>query len=584
MKLKRVTGALLATMVAASSLVGCGSSATDTSSTSSDAATGEASAADAGTKTGPNGEKLAADQVARGRYFDVITFDSAQVQDSESGSFFLATSEGLFRENNGELENAGCESYDVSEDGLEYTFHLRKNKWSDGKEVVASQYKDAVQRVLNPDLGCAYAFFTFPIKNAEKCYNGECSFDEVGIEAVDDYTLKMTLEAPEPYFVQKLSYTIFCPIRTDIIDQYGDTYGTDATQVLSCGPFQVKEYTANQSLVLEKNPNYWDADNVYLNEVDLQKVDETATQFQMFEAGEWDSVSAISDYLAKWDELANQGQCQLYTRTAPTTQYVEFNVGNNCPSGVVQNAKVRKAIAYALDNQAFLDSVYSGRYTPAYGFVPPIIVSGEKNFRDAVPEPVKEEYDEYVNNPEKLQALLHEGLKELGKDTDDLSTIHIQYLGYGETTIEKDAEQYFVQRLQDNLGVTVDLNIVGDFGLAQAAEKAGEFDIVDLVWGADYNDPMTFIDIFRTDGGSNYGKYSNPAYDGLLDQLATEQDNDKRIDLYKQAETLLLKDDVAIKPLMYRDMHYYISNRLQNLQFPVFGGLFDYRYAYIVEE
>lgn len=584
MKLKRVTGALLATMVAASSLVGCGSNATDTSSTSSDAATGEASAADAGAKTGPNGEKLAADQVVKGAYMEVITYDTAQVSDSESGAFFLATCEGLFRENNGELENAGCESYDVSEDGLEYTFHLRKNKWSDGVEVVASQYKDAVERLLTPDLACPYAFFGFSIKNGEKCYNGECGFDEVGVEAVDDYTLKFTLEKPEPYFVQKLAYTVFDPIRKDNIEKYGDTYGTDANQVLSCGPFKLKEYTQNQSMVFEKNPDYWDADNVYLNEIDLQKVDETATQFQLFEAGEWDFVGATGDYLTKWDELAKQGQCQLYEKTKPASQYMEFNTQDTCPSGVVQNVKVRKAIGYALDSQGFIDSIYSGRFQAAYGLVTPGIVVGDKEYRSAVAEPIKDEYEEYKDNPEKLQALLHEGLKELGKDTDDLSTIHIQFLGYGETTIEKDMEQYVVQRLQDNLGVTVDLNIVGDFGLADAAKRAGEFDIATQVWGADYNDPMTFLDLFITGGGNNDPKYSNPAYDAIFDQLATEQDNDKRMELYGQAENILVKDDAVIKPLLYRDYHSYFSNRLQGFQYPMFGGAYEYKYAYIVEE
>lgn len=582
MKLRKFTSMALASMLVASSLAGCGSSNDANNASSSDvAANGESTSAG---KKGPNGETLAEEQVAHGKQFSVITFDTAQVADSESGSFFAATCEGLFRENNGQLENAGCESYEVSEDGLEYTFHLRKNKWSDGVEVVASQYKDAVERLLTPDLGCAYAFFAFPIKNAERYYNGECSFDEVGVEVVDDYTIKYTLEAPEAYFIQKLAYTVFMPIRKDVIEQYGDTYGTDAMQVVSCGPFMVEEYTANQSTTFVKNPEYWDAENVYLDKVELQEIPETATQFQLFEAGDLDYIGGIGDYIQKWDALAEQGECQLYLDDDVSAQYIAFNTRENSPSGIMHNAKVRKAVAYALDSQSFIDSVYSGRYTAAYGIVTPNIKVGDKEYREEVVEPIKAEYEEYANNPEKLQALLHEGLKELGKDTDDLSTISIQFLGYGETTIEKDIEQYVVQRIQDNLGIKVELNIVGDFGLAQSAQLAGEFDFCLVGWGADYSDPMTFIDIFRTGGGNNYGAYSSEKYDQILETLLAEQDNDKRMALYAEAESLLIKEDAAIRPLLYRDKHAYINNRLHGFQYPVFGAAYEFRYAYIVEE
>ncbi|MDW2797357.1 peptide ABC transporter substrate-binding protein [Clostridium boliviensis] len=580
MKLRRFFSVLMAAGLVASSLAGCGGSA-GTSAGGDNADTQKT--AENG-KKGPNGETLAAEQVAHGMQFHVVTFDTAQAGDSESGSFFLATCEGLFRENKGVLENTGCEKYEISDDGLTYTFHLRKNKWSDGVEVVASQYKDAVERVLNVDLACPYAFFAFPIKNAENYYNGKCGFDEVGVEAVDDYTLKFTLEAPEPYFIDKLAYTMFDPIRVDNIEKYGDTYGTDAMQVLSCGPYMVQEYTASQSTVLVKNPEYWDAEHVYLDEIDLQQIDETATQFQLFEAGQLDFVPASGDYLKKWDEAASEGKCQLYIDKDVSTQYFAFNTQESCPSGLMQNAKIRKAVAYTFDSQTFIDSVYNSRYTAAYGLVTPNIKVGDKEYRSEVAEPIKEEYSEYANNPEKLKALFHEGLKELGKDTDDLSTITLQFLGYGETTIEKDIEQYVVQRIQDNLGVKVKLNIVGDFGLANAAQLAGEFDLCMLGWGADYNDPMTFIDIFRTGGGSNYGKYSSEKYDQILDQLATEQDNDKRMKLYGEAESILIRDDAAIKPLLYRDKHSYINNRFHNFQYPVFGGKYEFKYAYIVEE
>lgn len=581
MNLKKFTSVLMAATVMATCIVGCGS---DSSAANADAsANGDATATASGAKTGPNGEKLADEQIANSYIFNVITFDTAQVGDSESGSFFLATCEGLFRENNGELTNAGCESYEVSEDGLTYTFHLRKNKWSDGQEVVASQYVDAVERFLNPDLGCAYAFFGFPLKNGEKYYNGECSFEEVGVKAIDDYTLEYTLEKPEAFFAQKLSYTVYYPIRKDIIEQYGDTYGTDASQVLSCGPFMVEEWTQNQEATLVKNPDYWDAENVFLDEIHLQEVKERATMYQLFEAGQVDHVGGSGDYLEVWDAKAKNGECQLYQAVDVTSGYFGFNTQETCPSGVMQNAKVRKAISYAIDSQEFIDAVYPGRYTAATGIVPSTIKVGDKSFRDYAPEPVGDDYAEYKGNPEKLQELLHEGLKELGKDTDDLSTIKIQYLGYGETTTEKDIEQYIVQCLQDTLGVTVELHVVGDFGLAQSAQIAGEFDLCLLGWGADYNDPMTFIDIFRTDGGSNYGKYSSAAYDGILDQLATEQDNTKRAELYAQAEKMLIYEDAAIKPLYYRDKHTYINNRLQNFQQPLFGGVFEFKNAYVVD-
>lgn len=579
MKHKKIIGIVMATILSISGLTACSSSENQKSKENSDTIKEQ--------RVGPKGEKLAQEQVFNGLQLSVITFDVNKVSDGESGTILGATQEGLFRANivNGkeELEPAGCESWEVSENQKVYTFHLRKNKWNDGTEVIAKHYVDSIVRALTKENACSYAFFGFDILNGKKFYNGEVGVEQLGVKAFDDYTLEVTLEEPTPYFLSKLSYTIFYPIRLDVIEQIGDSYGTDYEKIPCNGPFLIESYVNQQSTVLVKNPNYWDKEHVYLEKVNLMAVPEFATQAQLFESKQLDHTGATKDYLKKWREEAKAGKFQMITREDPVVGYFGFNQGNNGPSGLMGNAKIRKAIGYAVNREEFLQTVYE-RLTPAYGFIPTSITCGDKPYREQVEEPIKREVEEYRNHPEKLQALFHEGLKELGKDVDDLSKITLQYVSYEGSSVIREIDEYFKQAIEKTLGVKVDVRIEGDFGLFYSAIDAMEYDFAQFVWAADYNDPMTFVDVFQSDSSNNHCFYKSEKYDALLDKLSGEKDQDKRLKLYQQLEELLLVEDAVISPIYYGDKNTFVHNNVKGLQLPMFGATMEYKRIYKVEE
>ncbi|EKY28601.1 peptide ABC transporter substrate-binding protein [Clostridium celatum] len=567
MKRKRLLGMLMASVLTLSIFAGCGNKTTNEGSADNNASQTQTSDSE---------------QVLNLIMLDPLTWDVNACYDSNSTTVLGAVYEGLVRISNDgtkdTIEPAGAESWETSEDGLVWTFKLRDNKWSDGEDVVAQHYVDSVIRLLNAESAFPYAFFGFDIKNGEAFYNGEATADEVGIKALDEKTLEITLENPVPYFLSKLSYTVFKPVRLDVIEAAGDAYATDYTKGVFNGPFVIEGYESGNYIKFAKNENYWDSENVKLETVNMTEIKEFATQAQLFEAKQLDVSGATNEYVEKWMKAAEEGQFQANISEAPSVFYIEFNQVNGGSTGLMSNQKVRQAIAYSLDREELTSELY-GRYTPAYGFVPGVINIGDDLYRDVVEEPMKAPSEKY-NTPEALQALLHEGLKELGKDTDDLSTIEITYLTYGDSELEKQRQEWWKQQIENNLGIKVNVQVEGDYALFTAAKNQNKHDILMSGWTADYNDPMTFLDMWVTGGSNNSVGYSSEEYDTLINSLKTENDEEKRKETYAKAEEVLLSD-MAIAPLFYRDNRSFKHNYVKDFQMPVFGPSYEFRWAHI---
>ena len=211
-----------------------------------------------------NSEKLDDEQVLNTIYFEVATLDANDCTDNQSSSILAAVQEGLTRvENDGtgdKLVPAGAESWETSEDGLTWTFHLRETNWSDGEPVIAQNYVDSFMRILNPNNGFAYAFLAYDIVGAEEYNTGSGSVDTVGVKAIDDQTLQFNLKYAVPYFLSKISYAVFHPIRLDVIEKLGDKYASEIKDTVYNGPFIIESWDNGNSMVLVKNDTYWDAD------------------------------------------------------------------------------------------------------------------------------------------------------------------------------------------------------------------------------------------------------------------------------------------------------------------------------------
>ena len=536
--------------------------------------------------TGGAGKNAAKDseQVLNTVYFDVATLDANDVTDNQSSSILNAVQEGLVRiENNGESDEivpAGAEKWETSEDGLTWTFHLRKMNWSDGEPVIAKHYVDSFQRILNPDNGFAYSFLAYDIEGAEEYNTGKGSLDAVGVKAVDDYTLEFKLKHPLPYFVSKVSYTTFHPIRLDVIEKLGDKYASEIKDTVYNGPFKIESWDNGNSMVLVKNDTYWDAENVYLEKINMTNIKEFATQAQLFESQELDISGAQTDYIEKWSEQAESGAFQKFTGEEPSVFYLYFNQTSKSANGILANAKIRRAIGLSIDRDVYTKDLV-GRFQSAYGLVPPAVNVGEDKYRDKVQEPLAADSKTYVNNKEKLQELFKEGLKELGLQTDDLSKYELTYLSQGESELQRQRSEWLAQQINGNLGIKINVETQGDWGVYLDIMDKMEYDFTLTGWGADYNDPMTFLDIWVSNGGNNHTGYASTEYDDLLKAVGNEADQEKVTEIYKELENKLIYEDAVISPVYYSDKYSFYQNYVKDIQFPSFGSVYEFKHAYI---
>ncbi|MDU2681726.1 MAG: peptide ABC transporter substrate-binding protein [Clostridium sp.] len=543
-------------------------------------------------KKGPeqseNGEsssvQMDSEQVLNTIYFEVATLDANDTTDNQSSSILNAVQEGLVRiENNGkgdEIVPAGAEKWEASEDGLTWTFHLRKMNWSDEEAVVAKHYVDSFQRILNPDNGFAYGFLAYDIEGAEEYNTGKGTVDAVGVKAVDDYTLEFKLKHPVPYFASKVSYTTFHPIRLDIIEKLGDKYASEIKDTVYNGPFKIESWDNGNSMVLVKNDTYWDADNVYLQKINMTKIQEFATQAQLFEAQELDITGAQTDYIEKWTERADAGEFQKLTGEDPGSFYLYFNQKSESANGILKNAKIRKAIGLSIDRDVYTKDLV-GRFQSAYGVVPTAINVGDEKYRDKVEGPLESDAKTYVNNKEKLQELFKEGLKELGLQTDDLSKYELTYLSQGSSELQKQRSEWLAQQVNGNLGIKINVETQGDWGVYLSIMDKLEYDFTMSGWSADYNDPMSFLDIWVSNGGNNHTGYADTEYDELLKSVYKETEQDKVTEIYKKLENKLVNEDAVISPVYYTDKYAFYQNYVKDIQFTSFGSVYEFKHAYI---
>ncbi|HIV13635.1 MAG TPA: peptide ABC transporter substrate-binding protein [Candidatus Pullilachnospira stercoravium] len=575
---KKILALLLTGVMAVSVFAGCGggdssSSTSEGSSAADDAATAEDSSS--GSTEGDT-QVLNIRTTSFGNNYDV--------QDMGWRWMMAACYSGLYRnvadEEGEHFVLDGAESVDVSEDGTVYTFHLRQDaKWSDGEPVTAHDYEYGWKRLLDPQYGYDYASFVFNIVGAEEYNSGSGSVDDVKAVALDDYTFEVTLKQADPTFEAKLVSTPLYPTREDIAEAAGDQWGKDWTLCVYNGPFCMTGLVEDNQMTWTKNEYYWDAENTHLDTINWYLVAEDSTAATMFDNGELDVLQTSGDYSRKYQSEAEAGNIQMITADYPGTVYLAFDHANGGSSGLMGNVKIRKALAYSINREEMIEAVY-GRYVPAYGFISPAITLDGESYREQVDEPMLAEYNEYAGDNEALQALFQEGLQELGMDT-DLSKVTVTYLSYG-STVEDDAfREYLQQTWQQNLGITVELNTVGDYSLFTAERDAGNFDVYYGGWYSDYNDPLDYLATMKTgDFPSVSGNYSSEEYDSLIDSLSGEGDNAKRLEIYSQAEQVLF-DDCALIPLYYSTKEYFVQNWVKDFRWSSFGASQEFYITYI---
>jgi oligopeptide transport system substrate-binding protein len=495
---------------------------------------------------------------------EIPSLDSALATDQVSFIVLNNVMEGLYRLGKDNKPVPGmAESYEVSQDGKVYTFKLRKDaKWSNGDPVTAHDFVFAWRRVLDPKTASEYAYIMYDIKNAEEVNQGKLPVDQLGVKALDDHTLQVELKNPVPYFISLTVFGSFMPQNEKFVKSQGDKYGLEANTTLYNGPFVLSEWKHEQGWTYKKNPNYWDKDNVKLETINVKIVKDSATAVNLYETKKVDRVGLTAEFVDKYKNDKN-----FHTELDPSIFWLRMNTKNE----LLKNVNARKAIAMAIDKEALVNTLLNNGTVPANYIVPKEFVKGPngKDFREENGDLVK-------YNVEEAKKLWEQAKQELGKDK-----FTIELLNY-DSDVAKKIGEYLKEQLEKNLpGLTVNIK-QQPFKQKLELESKMQYDLSYSGWGPDYQDPMTFIDLWVTNGPHNQTGWSNAEYDKLVKDAKTTllSDLQARWDAMLKAEKLLF-EEMPVAPLYQRGSAYLQREYVKDIISHPFGGDFSYKWAYI---
>lgn len=466
---------------------------------------------------------------------------------SFSSPYLTNLFEGLVTYNQaGELAPGLAESWDISEDGTTYTFHLRDGlKWSDGSDLDAYDFEYSFFRVLDPETAAQYvSMLTDYVVGAEAFYAGEADRDEVGVRAVDADTFEIVINAPAAQFLDVLSIWAFVPVQEETVEANGDKWTLSADTFVTNGPFAVGEIKAGESLTMVKNEHYWDADNVKLNSVTLRMIKDTSTALNAFLSGEVDGIRNIPT--ADFPTLKAEDD-RLYIINSYAASFYLFNT----QSAPFDDPKVRQALSMAVDRQSIIDNVLKSSDAPAFSPIPGGYVVDGTDYAAG--------RDTFGLAPEAQPEAAAELLAEAGyPNGEGFPEVDLYY--YTDPMVKLVTEA-MAQMLRDNLGITVNTP-TKEWKVYFDDIQAGNYQVAAMGWGADYFHPMTFFPIFKTGDPANNTGWSNADYDALVDDAMTELDPVKQIELLRSADDIVSSEHVIL-PTYYRSTSLMMSDNVQ---------------------
>lgn len=528
------------------------------------------------------------------------SIDPAINQTTDGATYISHAFEGLMKtDKSGKTVPGIAESYQVSADGLTYTFHLRKDaKWSDGKAVTAHDFVYSLQRVANPATASAYAYQLYYIKNASQINSqyvgsdgkpgkvkigsdgspvrnsqGNCQpdsggkyvsaksdgspvwLDDLGVKATDSHTLVITLTSPCTYFLQIAASPTLYPVRQDIVEKNPDKWTLSPDTYISDGPYIMKSWNHDSKIVFVKNPYYYDKKDIVSNEIDWMLMSDSNAVLAAYKSGKLDLAE---DYPT--DELAGlvkSGDAKINSLLA--VYYYVFN----CSKAPFNNPKVRQALTLAVDRSYLVKTVDKGGQTPAGAFVPFGVpdAADQTDFRKTGGS-----YLPTTTNKEtlaKAKRLLAEAGYPNGKG------FPITEIKFVTNEGNQKIAEFIQSEWKNNLGITVTLS--NEEGSVYLSDKAaGNYGIACNGFSGDYNDPMTFLDLYTSQSGNNDAGYSNTEYDRLIEQAKVTSNQKQRMATLHKAEKILMSD-LPVMPIYYYTDPDLISPNLQGEVHSIFG-------------
>lgn len=564
MKLKKVLALVLSAALVVSAFAGCGGNSSKTS-TESIAASESSAESTESTASGDSTPAASGDATAT---FTPKTVDAAKTISLNAGmeptglntltstysiefALFKHMYENLVTLDDDDNTAPGAaESWDYDEDTLTYTFHLRKDGvWTNGDPVTAKDFEFAWSQALNPEVASDYAYFLYFIKNAEKYFNGEVTWDEVGVKVVDDYTLEVTMEQPTPYALFLFSFGTLAPINQRFYEAVGaDLYSTEAQYFCTNGPFALTEWSHNDKIVMQKNDAWHGAADVEVEEIDWKIITDANAALSSFLAGDLDMVGLGTGELIK---QATAAGATIQSYTDGTAFYIYFN--NN--DQYLSNVNLRRALFNAIDEQKEIDTVWQNDNEPMTSFTAPgVSATDGTSFAGKVGELYAPSRDQ-----EKAKEYLATALSELGCTVDELSA-HLS-IDCGDSATSIAEASFYQEQWRQVLGIEVAVNSMITKQGSQN-RKTGNYVMSITGWGPDYNDPNTFLDLWVTDGGNNQTGFSNERYDELIDLAAKETDLEKRESYFIECEQIIA-DQLPIGPAFWRAPSYACSDKIK---------------------
>ena len=431
-----------------------------------------------------------------------------------------------------------AESWSVSEDGKEYIFNINKNaRWSNGEPVTANDFVWSWKRILTASLGSQYPDMLYYLVGAYEYHNGLTDdFGEVGVKAIDQKTLKVNLKNPTPFFLGLLSHYSTWPVHKETVLKYGDIDDrngewTRPGNFVCNGPFQLKSWELNNKIVVEKNPYYYDASIVKLNEIHYYPVSNVMTEDRMFRAGQLHLTSTLPSQ-----------KCPIYIEENPNlridpymgTYFYRINTNHEA----LKDVRVRKALAYSIDRELLVNKVTKCGQIPAYSFTPP----GSNGYEPKTQIPF---------DPELAKSLLEDAGYS---DENPFPKLEILF----NTNEDHRKIALAIQQMwQVNLGIEIEL-VNQDWKVYLNREMIGDFQISRAGWIGDYEDPNTFLDLMRPNRGNNKTGWENIEYDELVEKANTINNQSERYEMLYKAEEILI-DNMPIIPLYTYVRSYQLS-------------------------
>ncbi|MGF1931514.1 peptide ABC transporter substrate-binding protein [Enterococcus casseliflavus] len=499
--------------------------------------------------------------------------DLSLATDTISFSALNNVYEGLYRlDADSKPEPAGAaELAEVSEDGLTYKLKLREDaKWSNGEPVTAADYVYGWQRTVSAETGSEYAYLFAPVTNAEAITAGEKDASELGIKAVSDYELEITLTTPTPYFQYLLAFPSFFPQSQAVVEDNGDQYASTSDNAVYNGPFVLAGFDGpgtDTEWSYEKNDQYWDKETVKLDTINVSVVKESSTSLNLFQDGQADDV-ILTGELAQ--QMANDEA--FVSEPLARTSYIELNQREE--DSPFRNEDLRKAISYAIDRDALVTSILGDGSLASTGLIPKGMTFNPTDNTDFVDEAESViEYDQ-----EKAKEHWEKAKEALGIDS-----LSFEILA-SDTDSTKKAIEYIQSAIQDTLdGVKVSLSPV-PFSVRSDRSNSGDFDVVMGGWGADYADASSFTDLFVTDNSYNRGRWTSEEYDAAVKSSATTNagNPDARWQDLLDAEKIIM-DQQGVIPVYQNVEAHLRAPKVKGVVSHGAGAQYDYKWAVIEE-